>query len=126
MTEQALQQCTKSNSATQSPTHEPAIVLDPKNGVYITDTRFAVVTHEKHKGKPALLQVSTYNRSYSLVSWHDSDVSLVAELVNLHVSHIRHRMRSVDDYLNTVEVITRRCQAALNLLNPDTYGGIVV
>ncbi|MDE9517600.1 DUF5405 family protein [Xenorhabdus bovienii] len=114
------------NRGTQSPTHEPAIVLDPKDGVYITDSRFAVVTHEKHPGKRALLQVGTYNRSYSLVSWHDSDVSLVAELVSLHVSHIRHRMRSVDDYLNTVEVITRRCQAALNLLNPDTYGGIVV
>ncbi|MGJ0625462.1 DUF5405 family protein [Xenorhabdus bovienii] len=114
------------NSGTQPPTHEPAIVLDPKNGVYITDTRFAVVTHEKHKGKLALLQVGTYDRSYSLVGWHDSDVSLVAELVNLHVSHIKPLMRSVDDYLNTVEEITRRCQTALNLLNPDTYGGIVV
>ncbi|PHM73695.1 DUF5405 family protein [Xenorhabdus kozodoii] len=102
-----------------------AIILDPKNGVYITDTRFAVVVHEKHPGKLALLQVNAYDGIYSLVGWHDSDVSLVAELVNLHVSHIKCGLRSVKDYLDTVAVITQRCQTALNLLNPDTYGGIV-
>ncbi|OKP03910.1 DUF5405 family protein [Xenorhabdus eapokensis] len=104
--------------------HAP-IVLDPKNGVYITGTRFAVVVHEKHPGKLALLQFNTYDGIYSLAGWHDNEVSLVAELVNLHISYIRHKMRSVTEYLAAVETIAKRCQTALNLLNPETYGGVV-
>ncbi|MBD2785958.1 DUF5405 family protein [Xenorhabdus sp. DI] len=104
---------------------KPAIVLDPKNGVYVTGTRFAIVTHEQHPGKLALLQVNSYDRSYSLVGWHDNGVSLVAELVNLHVFHTRHKMRTVTDYLAAVETIAKRCQTAIDLLNPETYGGVV-
>ncbi|PHM65701.1 hypothetical protein Xsto_01853 [Xenorhabdus stockiae] len=106
-------------------TDNAPIVLDPKNGVYITGTRFAVVAHEKHPGKLALLQFNTYDGIYSLVDWHDSDVSLVAALVSLHVSYIRHKMRSVTEYLAAVETIAKRCQTALALLNPETYGGVV-
>jgi hypothetical protein len=106
-------------------TVDSAIILDPKNGVYITGTRFAVVTHETQPGKWALLQVNAYDRTYSLVSWHDSEVSLVSELVSLHVSYTRHKLRSVKDYLLMVETITKRGQTALNLLNPETYGGVV-
>ncbi|WP_038267323.1 DUF5405 family protein, partial [Xenorhabdus cabanillasii] len=87
-----------------------AIILDPKEGVYITGTRFAVVTHEEHKGKLALLQVNRSDGSYSLVGWHDNDVSLVAELVSLHISYTRHKMHSVTDYLAAVDTIAKRCQ----------------
>ncbi|MDX7987679.1 hypothetical protein FE392_10090 [Xenorhabdus sp. 12] len=101
-----------------------AIRLDPRNGVYVTGTRFAIATHEKHPGKLALLGASK-RYGYSLVSWHDNGISLVTELVSLHVSHIKHRMNTVQDYLDTVNVIGKRCQTALNLLNPETYGGAV-
>ncbi|WP_156933329.1 hypothetical protein [Xenorhabdus cabanillasii] len=41
------------------------------------------------------------------------------------VSYTRHKMRSVTDYLAAVDTIAKRCQSALDILNPATYGGVM-
>ncbi|HEM6856049.1 TPA: DUF5405 family protein [Providencia rettgeri] len=103
------------------------MMLDPINGVYISGTRFAIQRHvdtENNKIIWRLLSYNRRNRCYSLVCCHSDPWMLAIDLVSYHVQNVKGRgIKTLDVYREEVDIISRRCETAINLLRPETLGG---
>ncbi|VEB71100.1 Uncharacterised protein [Providencia rustigianii] len=103
------------------------MMLDPKDGVYISGTRFAIQRHVNEESKEVqwrLLQINTINRCYELVCCHSDPWIIAIELTSYHVHNITGRgIKTLEVYRQTVDIISRRCETAINLLRPETLGG---
>jgi len=100
---------------------------DPVDGVYISGTRFAIQRHidkDSHKIIWRLLSYSYRTRRYSLVCCHYDPWVLAIDLVSCHVQHVKGQgINTLAVYREAVNVISRRCETAINLLRPETLGG---
>ncbi|KJF78409.1 hypothetical protein UA45_06285 [Morganella morganii] len=103
-------------------------IIDPRNGIYITDTRYAIVHRlpEEHASLPAyaLIEADLENNSWSLVSRYDNPVVMVADLVAMQVIRPKDKpVKTLDEYLLFSEMIVKRCQTALSVLREMPVGG---
>ncbi|MEI9534342.1 hypothetical protein [Moellerella wisconsensis] len=105
------------------------MILDPKDGVYISGTCFAIQLHVDDKSgnqQWRLLQINNKTRCYELVCCSADPLSIAIELTSYHVMRVKGKgIKTLDVYRQTVDVISRRCETAINLLIPETLGGVL-
>ncbi|MBG5930826.1 DUF5405 family protein [Providencia rettgeri] len=103
------------------------MILDPKDGVYISGTAFAIQRHVDEDSKAVqwrLLQINKMARCYELVCCHSDPWQIAIELTSYHVNRVKgNGIKSLDVYRKTVDIISRRCETAINALRPETLGG---
>lgn len=103
------------------------MMLDPINGVYISGTRFAIQRHVDEESKMVqwrLLQINKFDRCYELVCCGSDPWLLAIELTSYHVESVKGKgIKTLDVYREAVDIISRRCETAINLLRPETLGG---
>ncbi|HGJ5857444.1 MAG TPA: hypothetical protein ACHBZ9_08860 [Arsenophonus nasoniae] len=103
------------------------IPLDPKAGAYIFGTRFAISCQQNsdtHKIEWRLLEANASLRCYEMVCLHTDPVRLVMDLISHHTLRTHaNDIRTLDHYRETVDILSRRCETAINLLDPDKLGG---
>lgn len=102
-------------------------IIDPRNGIYITDTRYAIARRlpEEHASLPAyaLIEADLKNNSWSLVARYDNPVVMVADLVAMQVIRPKDKpVKTMDEYLRFSEMIVKRCQTALSVLREMPVG----
>ncbi|WP_063657269.1 DUF5405 family protein [Candidatus Arsenophonus triatominarum] len=101
--------------------------LDPKTGVYIFGTRFAISCQQNshtHKMEWRLLEANPSSRCYEVVCLHADPVRLVMDLISHHTLRTNaNEISTLDHHRETVEILSRRCETAINLLDPDKLGG---
>lgn len=96
-------------------------IIDPRHGVYITDTRYAITRRlpEEPKSLPpyALIEADTKNNTWSLVARYSNPVVMVADLVAMQVMRQKDTsVKTLDDYLSFSEILVKRCKTALTVL----------
>ncbi|MEY0115069.1 hypothetical protein AB7W24_12490 [Providencia rettgeri] len=102
------------------------MMLDPKDGVYISGTRFAIQRHvdDSKNVQWRLLQINNKTRCYELVCCSSDPWFIAIELTSYHAMRVKGKgIKTLDVYRQTVDVISRRCETAINLLRPETLGG---
>lgn len=106
------------------------MAFDPKDGVYILGTRFAIQRRENKQSKKIewlLLEANKHQNCYELVTVHSDAISLTMDLVAHHIMRVKGKgIKTLDVYRETVDVISRRCETAISILDPKTLGGIIL
>ncbi|HCR4049951.1 DUF5405 family protein [Proteus mirabilis] len=99
-------------------------IQDPKNGVHITGTRFAIVYWKKQFG---LIEVTVIDGRVrrEVIAWYDSAVNVTAGVVGAHVSRvISAEIKSISELIEVMTHVAKLCKTAIEIIDPKHLGGV--
>ncbi|EHT2447148.1 DUF5405 family protein [Proteus mirabilis] len=100
-------------------------IQDPKNGVHITGTRFAIVYWNKLFGVIEVTIIDGHIRR-EVIAWYDSAVNVTAGVVGAHVSRvISAKIKSISELIEIMTHVAKLCETAIEIIDPKRLGGVL-